>query len=62
MADDESELTEITIYPDGRIFVFGMSGPMLEILIALEPNNQRLQKLHEQTRHASGQVVSQNEN
>jgi hypothetical protein len=32
MADDETRISEITILPDGRICVFGMSRELLEIL------------------------------
>ena len=32
MADDETRISEITILPDGRICVFGMSRQLLEIL------------------------------
>jgi hypothetical protein len=31
-ADDESAITEVTIQPDGRIFVFGMSREVAEVL------------------------------
>ena len=42
-ADGETSLTEITIASDGRIFVFGLSGEVLEILAELCPNNPVLQ-------------------
>ena len=32
MADDETRISEITILPDGRVCVFGMSRELLEIL------------------------------
>jgi hypothetical protein len=44
-ADDESMVTEITIQPDGRVYVFGMSRPVLEILGHLEPDNERIRVL-----------------
>lgn len=45
---DETTLTEITILPDGRIYVFGLSQPVLEVILELQPSNQRLQRLHAQ--------------
>ena len=39
---DETELTEITIQPDGRIYVFGASLPVLQILQTLQPNDARI--------------------
>ena len=39
---DETNLTEITIQPDGRIFVFGASLPVLQILQSLQPNDPRI--------------------
>lgn len=35
-AEDETALTELEIMPDGRIFVFGASGQILEILNQLQ--------------------------
>jgi hypothetical protein len=34
-ADDESAVTDIRIAPDGRVFVFGTSRPVLEMLSEL---------------------------
>jgi hypothetical protein len=35
-ADDETSITDVEIMPDGRIFVFGASSPILEILAELQ--------------------------
>ena len=42
--DDESNMTEIMIHPDGRVFVFGMSQPVLEVLDLLETNDAELKR------------------
>ena len=47
---DETNLTEITIQPDGRIYVFGASLPVLEILQSLQPNDPRIASI---LRHAN---------
>ena len=50
-ATDET-CSEITIFPDGRIFVLGMSEPILEVLQSLQGDNPRLlelrRRLHDQ--------------
>ncbi len=43
--DDETAISEITILPDGRVYVFGMSLQVLEVLQSLEPNDPRLRQL-----------------
>lgn len=40
-AEDETSLTEMELMPDGRIFVFGASGPILEILSQLQAPDDR---------------------
>lgn len=35
-AHDETSITDLEIMPDGRIFVFGASSPILEILEELQ--------------------------
>jgi hypothetical protein len=47
-APDETLMTEITILPDGRLYVFGMSRPVLEILRTLDGDDRRLERLQEQ--------------
>ncbi len=41
-ADDEAELSEITILPDGRVYVFGTSRPIMEVLSGLNPGDPAL--------------------
>ena len=47
----EPATTDITITPDGRVFVFGLSRPVLEICRALNPRDEvlqrRLERLHQ---------------
>ena len=43
--DEETHITELTIAPDGRVYVFGMSRQIVEILELLRPEDLRLQKL-----------------
>ncbi len=49
MASDETSMTEITIADDGRVFVFGLSREVLEVLLELCPHEtsllQRLERL-----------------
>lgn len=42
--DDETAVSEITILPDGRIFVLGASRPVLEILAVLGPEDAGLKR------------------
>lgn len=46
--EDESTLTEITLLPDGRVYVFGLSRQVLEILGELQSQDQRVRCLLEQ--------------
>ena len=43
--DDETNITEITIQPDGRIYVFGLSRQVLQILENLHPGEAHLVQL-----------------
>jgi hypothetical protein len=43
VADGETSITEITIASDGRIYVFGLSKEVLELLAELCPNSPVLQ-------------------
>jgi len=38
-------MTELTIGPDGRVYVFGTSRRVLEILEALQPRDLKLRRL-----------------
>lgn len=42
LLEDETAITEITIQPDGRVYVFGTSRQVLEVLENLHPNDARL--------------------
>ncbi|HLJ96471.1 MAG TPA: hypothetical protein VKU02_25080 [Gemmataceae bacterium] len=46
--EDETGISEITILPDGRVYVFGMSLQVLEVLQTLEPSDPRLRQLQQQ--------------
>ena len=48
---DETTITEITIQPDGRIYVFGTSRQVLEVLENLRPDDPRLRLRLGQVRH-----------
>jgi hypothetical protein len=50
-ADDETAVSEITILPDGRVFVLGASPQVLEILETLGPEDAALKQ---RLRHARG--------
>ena len=39
---DETLVTEITLQPDGRVYVFGASREVLAILAELQPHDARL--------------------
>jgi hypothetical protein len=41
---DETAITEIMIRPDGRVYVFGLSYDVLDLLSALEPHNAALRQ------------------
>ena len=43
--EDETHMTELVIMPDGRVFTFGTSLPVLEILKSLEPENAHVNNL-----------------
>jgi hypothetical protein len=47
---DDGALSEITILPDGRVYVFGMTLPLLETLAALPTREGRWHALLEQVR------------
>jgi len=43
--EDETQVTELTIMPDGRVFVFGTSRQILEILHELDPHDEKLNRV-----------------
>lgn len=47
---DETTLTEITIQPDGRVYIFGTSRQVLDILVDLNPHSPWLKQLMGQVR------------
>jgi len=49
--DDETAVSEITILPDGRVFVLGASRQVLEILTVLDPGDAGVKQRLE---HAGG--------
>jgi len=56
--DNEKNITELTIAPDGRIFVFGTSRAILEVLEALQPRDEKLQCLLKQVRRLESSPAS----
>ncbi len=52
--DEETALSEITILPDGRVYVFGMSLQVLEVLQTLRDDEPRLQALRQRARIRCG--------
>jgi hypothetical protein len=55
----ESTWSEITILPDGRVYVFGMTLPLLEVLAALPTRDGRWQSLLAQLRAPTPSVLEQ---
>jgi hypothetical protein len=59
MTDDlETAISEITILPDGRVYVFGMSRQVLEVLQSFATDDARLHRLHEQLQRLESTVRS----
>jgi hypothetical protein len=54
--DIEKNISELTISPDGRVFAFGASRPILELLAALAPHDRRIKRMLRRVR-ASGPVL-----
>jgi hypothetical protein len=57
---DGANNSEITILPDGRVYVFGMTLPLLEALAALPTREGRWQALLEQLSSHSTDTESEN--
>lgn len=53
---EETALTEITIQPDGRVYVFGASREVLEVLDLISPHDSRLRAILDCTRHVGGTI------
>jgi hypothetical protein len=47
---DETLITEVTIAPDGRIYVFGTSRQILDVLESLQPDDAIVQRLLQRVR------------
>jgi len=47
---DETMMTEITIYPDGRVFIFGTSRLVLEVMEQLNPQSPVVRQVLDQVR------------
>jgi hypothetical protein len=48
LVDDETLMSEITIQPDGRLYVFGTSREVLEVLDLLCPGDAHVARLLDQ--------------
>jgi hypothetical protein len=42
---DESAESEITIGPDGRVFAFGITGPLAAVLATISTSDERMNRL-----------------
>ena len=49
-AEDERDVTELSIAPDGRVFVHGTSRTILEVLEVLDPRDVRVKVMLEHVR------------
>jgi hypothetical protein len=45
-ARDEGPVSEITILPDGRVYLFGLTRPLLDVLAALPVRESGWQEWH----------------
>ena len=54
--DIEKDMTELTIGADGRVFAFGTSRGVLEVLCAVAPQDQRVRRMLEQVRAREARV------
>jgi len=48
--DTEKTTSELTISPDGRVFAFGTSRGVLEVLCAVAPQDMRIRRMLEHVR------------
>ncbi len=55
---DENKLTELEIAADGRIYLFGASTQVLEILSRLFSDSQAVQLRHEQIQRQTAEPVT----
>jgi hypothetical protein len=54
---DETVLTEIILQPDGRVYVFGASREVLEVLDLISPHDSRLRAILGCTREVGGEIA-----
>jgi hypothetical protein len=61
--EDETNMTEITIQPDGRVYIFGTSRQVLDILVDLDPRSSKLRSLLNRVKNLEGSgLVDRSEN
>jgi hypothetical protein len=58
---EDGAWSEITILPDGRVYVFGLTDPLLDVLAALPTREGVWQELHETVRAATGREATTRE-
>ena len=51
--NDETSVSEITILPDGRIYVFGMSRQVLEVIESFQVDDPRIDRLSQHVKELS---------
>ena len=59
--DDETTLSEITIMPDGRLYVFGASREVLDVLAELSPGDADLQRRVQHVRTTADRAAAPRE-
>ncbi len=59
LLEDETTITEISIEPDGRVYVFGTSRQVLQLLQNLDPGDQKLARLLSHVRAVEASRVEQ---
>lgn len=57
-AADETMVTDITLMPDGRVYVFGTSRAVLELLAELDPTDGHVRQLLETAAEADRSGVA----
>ena len=50
---DDGPVSEITILPDGRVYLFGLTRELLDVLAALPVRESGWHKFHRQVREAA---------
>ena len=58
---NESDESEITILPDGRIYAFGITRPLVELLASLSSRDERLRRMLDHLTDPAMPELSQNE-